>query len=510
MANYTCTGKVRDRNNVITHYKLSGNGREIVVNKDTLKAKILANEVKVNNLKMDTQGRLLDCTPQEIENNNRESAQDNRESMQQQRMSDEELKRMIELLSNETKGRDTQIMRVLRELYARNNDLLEKVEELSNIADNNVSNKLDDILGKLVSSEQDMDTLKSNIENLARNIEELSNNDKREYKSIVSSDGKIEEPDTDYEKALLSNFFHFNDNGISLASNQEELKDAIKEFADETKSGFRDAEVFGEDIPYDMYEKLKEEIEKKSIAFYKTKDYFMDELTDRKEALNTSALFSAIGIVSEGVGKVATFADAGVDMTLAVTRSLPGLERKSDESIYKRKYKSKGEVSFHEQLRLTDTAECIWSNYNRTLVKDDDLDIKVYCIQSLSKLYLGAWQNNIQEKVLLGLFKEYRDKAHNIKLKIQEVEEKVYEYTVISYFAAKSVASKEFGSVPFSKNSLPNINGKCLSLTRVAMAMTGMTSCCIEYRMREFLESAKDIKLIVNKDVKLTDGRVTS
>ena len=297
MVNYTCTGKVRDRNNVITHYKLSGNGREIVVNKDTLKAKILANEVKVNNLKMDTQGRLLDCTPQEIENNNRESAQDNRESMQQQRRSDEELKRMIELLSNETKGRDTQIMRVLRELYARNNDLLEKVEELSNIADNNVSNKLDDILGKLISSEQDMDTLKSNIENLARDIEELSNNDKREYKSIVSSDGKIDEPDTDYEKALLSNYFHFNDNGISSASNQEELKDAIKEYADETKSYFIDAEIFGEDIPYDMYEKLKEEIEKKSIAFYKTKDYFMDELTDRKEALNTSALFSAIGEV---------------------------------------------------------------------------------------------------------------------------------------------------------------------------------------------------------------------
>lgn len=510
MQYYLCVGKKRNNNNVITHYQLRAqNGGILEVDKDELKVRLQAKTVKVINLKMDTQGRLLDCTPQEIEENKREmSSQSN--TNQQSNISDEELKQMIEALSNETKGRDTRMMQVLRELYNRNNDLTEQVRSLTHLWEdtNNMGSKIDSILSNITTNGRDIESIKNEIDNMSRNILSNLNNissnnsgDDGSSNSIIPRDGKFVAPENEYDRALKSNYFSYNDNELCTCNSAE----GIEDYLNNVKKTINDA---GYDYPIptsisvELVDKLKDKMDKKSAAYQNAKEFFNTQLTDYKEALNASALLNTLGFIGDKVGQVTNIGAVVGEMGIGVGRAIPGMDNKLDFADYRRKFQEKDKLSVDEALSLGSLQGVIWNNYRNYWANDPDLDIKSYCIESLASLQFNKFLYTVHETPLLDVLEHYKKETYGVKLRVADFEDEVYESVVAAYFAAKELVHETDGGVkPFLAGSTPKTNGKVVALMRVALLMCNIHICFIEHHIGLIVDKLKDKKIKVELDV---------
>lgn len=518
-----CIGKVRNSYGTITHYKLlARNGGVFPIEKDELKLRIQSKDVKVINLKMDSQGRLLDCTPQEIEENTKEMNGANANTEESKDMSDDEIKQLIESLAKDTRGRDERIIVILKELYNKNNELTKKVDELTKVnnEENSVIDRLDNMLEQINASYENTEDLKNDLEKLVVKMEESGKDSEDKYKCPIHSDGVWEESDNEYERKLRQNYFNKGTNSLCTAANESEFQGRLARVADEiSETGYNYPIPI--DIPMNVLENLKENMDRKAKAYYQAKQFFTNQIEDYQSALNATKLLAMLDSckdVAKEIGedslkdKISLVEAAkGIpgaipEMAIAVGRGLPfkKIAKKADEADYKQKYKDK-KTTTADKLRLAGTSECIWNTYKKDWKDDKDYDIKSYCIQSLGKLYLGENMLVIHEHMLSEIFKFYKDNIFGYNLKKAEIEEEIYECAVAAYFAATQTLEDSYNVDLVSSYLSPAVNGRIPALMRIAMLMCNIKPEIVEQYVHLLIQGAGKLKKItMNLNTRLT------
>ena len=128
---YRCKEKKRDpnNNNTIKQYILEDihTHQTYTVNKDELKTKMTSNQVRVTNLQIDSQGRLVD--KQETTSNQRSNLQSQSRNLAD--MTNRELKEYIDSLSDADKLIIKRIVQMIREVMNRCTGLSTDINSIS-------------------------------------------------------------------------------------------------------------------------------------------------------------------------------------------------------------------------------------------------------------------------------------------------------------------------------------------------------------------------------------------
>ena len=126
---YRCKEKKRDSNNAIKQYVLEDihTHQTYTVNKDELKTKISSNQVRITNLQIDSQGRLVD--KQETTSNQHPNLQS--QSRNPADMTNRELKEYIDSLSDADKLIIKRIVQMIREVMNRCTGLSTDINSIS-------------------------------------------------------------------------------------------------------------------------------------------------------------------------------------------------------------------------------------------------------------------------------------------------------------------------------------------------------------------------------------------
>lgn len=498
---YKCLDKERDASGAIKRILLKNlaTGKQGWIDKDKLKSMMNTHQISVINLRVDSGGKLIDVESPT-------GSQENRQPQTQPRLDNEVILNYLKTLEASSKEQDGKIIRILRELYIRQNELCNKIDGLAIKDDDTTSldEGLKNIAAFLVDNKDKLDEIVSKIESIGQSLMNPPTKDKDDKPSIIesSADG-FDLPSNPYEKACYESFFNSGKNNILAATTSEELNRALNAA---TQNYFENNSV---DI--EVINKLKSELGPAYKAYKDTKEYYESQLNDFLENFNDCTMLSLLcstatdkinevpGLIGEtatgkkgalkGV-KFSKFKGAIEDCMYTVGQNMVGLYGISEQKRIENNFASSKKLSKAEINAIKTSTNGLWNCVYNFLSGDPQWEIKLYTIQYLNMLYLGRYdasnkqyrtydaeRGNLKSDLDYSLTNKYCNKlsevyltdlceymaGKSIRSKNFEAFSDAYERVIAAYFAAKKVMYT-YGIYPFDRASKPEENGAFINL----------------------------------------------
>lgn len=529
---YDCIDKERDNSGTIRRLLLKqvDTGQTGWVAKDALKASMSQHKVQVRNLRIDDSGKLVDC---------KSSApiQQQPQRREESRLNNEELLKYLKQLEESSKESDSKIIRILRELYMRQNEMGAKLDILlssSSDSANPSQARLEGLADYLVKNVDKLSDITDKLSKLNTSI--IQSNTKPAHDGKSKTESMIEreangypKPENPYELDRCESSFMIGRNSLASSNNIDEINQDLNRLyidGEELDGAFKDNR-----LTMEIVDRLRVEIDRANLAYKYTREEFEYQLTTMVGMHTDLGLLSMVyGVVSDKVNDIPGFIGETVtggtgvlsgvslkkfgyamkDLSLSIAGKLPGTDKISiqdkRQAIRFKKDKQLSTTQIQDIKKFTDS---MWNNAGRFIMNDPEWEIKLFVIQFLTKQYTGKYQATSDKN--LGIQSEsgkqstfldttLADKHSN---KLTEVSlTKICDYILdgrisdkyyieacnrffISYFAAKKVMYS-YGVYPFDKTSTKKINGVFLDLVKIACLMLNINQGTIDGILTEF------------------------
>lgn len=389
-----CIEKHRDSNGNIIEYVLEDNhGVRKIVAKDHLKLAITNRQIAITNLKIDNAGRLVDKAPEEIKTspcNKSEQPVSNPVQLQ------DILQRLSELEKS-----NQQYYNVLKVIYnrqgtaqAEHNNIMQMLNETEaeNSAPQSIDAKLDSLRELLLNNSTSIEEMGTKVNELGTALQEISTSiDKDDTSSkTFPMDGKLEPPADSYDKYWYSAFFDEERLGVEELDTNEEIRNFLGSVS--FQQYIPSLQLSNFNISVDLLNEYKEEINKASIEYYSTIEFYEKQLNDYDGCIADSQLLATTMDILSSKFKDKTHIPLEVmprlikECTAAMCSNIPGLYNIGDCMKDKLYIQSEKKFTKGEASEFFKNVEGIW-NCAANFLNTEQWEIKLYVIQTLNHLY---------------------------------------------------------------------------------------------------------------------------
>lgn len=510
-----CIEKHRDSNGNIIEYVLEDNqGVRRTVAKDHLKLAITNRQIAITNLKIDNAGRLVDKAPEEIKTspcNKSEQPVSNPVQLQ------DILQRLSELEKS-----NQQYYKVLKVIYnrqgtaqAEHNNIMQMLNETEaeNSAPQSIDAKLDSLRELLLNNSTSIEEMGTKVNELGTALQEISTSiDKDDTSSkTFPMDGKLEPPADSYDKYWYSAFFDEERLGVEELDTNEEIRNFLGSVS--FQQYIPSLQLSNFNISVDLLNEYKEEINKASIEYYSTIEFYEKQLNDYDGCIADSQLLATTMDILSSKFKDKTNIPLEVmprlakECTAAMCSNIPGLYNIGDCMKDKLYIQSEKKFTKGEASEFFKNVEGIW-NCAANFLNTEQWEIKLYVIQTLNHLYMNTYSvgqkgvggkgtianviennngnaeartdtslfgreaNRLVENSLTETFKEY-EARNNFRDTQLEYIKQVYDRFVVAYFAGKQLM-KKYNKIPFVERTASKINGALVYLICIGLLLTNV------------------------------------
>lgn len=510
-----CIEKHRDSNGNIIEYVLEDNqGVRRTVAKDHLKLAITNRQIAITNLKIDNAGRLVDKAPEEIKTspcNKSEQPVSNPVQLQ------DILQRLSELEKS-----NQQYYNVLKVIYKRqgtaqaeHNNIMQMLNETEaeNSAPQSIDAKLDSLRELLLNNSTSIEEMGTKVNELGTALQEISTSiDKDDTSSkTFPMDGKLEPPVDSYDKYWYSAFFDEERPGVEELDTNEKIRNFLGSVS--FQQYIPSLQLSNFNISVDLLNEYKEEINKASIEYYSTIEFYEKQLNDYDGCIADSQLLTTTMDILSSKFKDKTHIPLEVmprlikECTAAMCSNIPGLYNIGDCMKDKLYIQSEKKFTKGEASEFFKNVEGIW-NCAANFLNTEQWEIKLYVIQTLNHLYMNTYSvgqkgvgdkgtitnviennngnavartdtslfgreaNRLVENSLTEIFKEY-EAGNNFRDTQFEYIKQVYDRFVVAYFAGKQLM-KKYNKFPFAEGTTPKINGALVYLISIGLLLTNV------------------------------------
>lgn len=510
-----CVEKHRDSNGNIIEYVLEDNqGVRKIVAKDHLKLAITNRQIAITNLKIDNAGRLVDKAPEEIKTppcNKSEQPVNNPVQLQ------DILQRLSELEKS-----NQQYYKVLKVIYnrqgtaqAEHNNIMQMLNETEaeNSAPQSIDAKLDSLRELLLNNSTSIEEMGTKVNELGTALQEISTSiDKDDTSSkTFPMDGKLEPPADSYDKYWYSAFFDEERPGVEELDTNEEIRNFLGSVS--FQQYIPSLQLSNFNISVDLLNEYKEEINKASIEYYSTIEFYEKQLNDYDGCIADSQLLTTTMDILSSKFKDKTHIPLEVmprlikECTAAMCSNIPGLYNIGDCMKDKLYIQSEKKFTKGEASEFFKNVEGIW-NCAANFLNTEQWEIKLYVIQTLNHLYMNTYNvgqkrlgdkgtitnviennngnavartdtslfgreaNRLVENSLTETFKEY-EARNNFRDTQLEYIKQVYDRFVVAYFAGKQLM-KKYNKIPFVERTASKINGALVYLICIGLLLTNV------------------------------------
>lgn len=510
-----CIEKHRDSNGNIIEYVLEDNhGVRRTVAKDHLKLAITNRQIAITNLKIDNAGRLVDKAPEEIKTppcNKSEQPVSNPVQLQ------DILQRLSELEKS-----NQQYYNVLKVIYnrqgtaqAEHNNIMQMLNETEaeNSAPQSIDAKLDSLRELLLNNSTSIEEMGTKVNELGTALQEISTSiDKDDTSSkTFPMDGKLEPPADSYDKYWYSAFFDEERPGVEELDTNEEIRNFLGSVS--FQQYIPSLQLSNFNISVDLLNEYKEEINKASIEYYSTIEFYEKQLNDYDGCIADSQLLATTMDILSSKFKDKTHIPLEVmprlikECAAAMCANIPGLYNIGDRMNDKLYIQSEKKFTKSEASIFFENVEGIW-NCAANFLNTEQWEIKLYVIQTLNHLYMNTYSvgqkgvggkgtitnviennngnavartdtslfgreaNRLVENSLTEIFKEY-EARNNFRDTQLEYIKQVYDRFVVAYFAGKQLM-KKYNKIPFVERTASKINGALVYLICIGLLLTNV------------------------------------
>lgn len=499
---YRCISKSQDRKKFVLQDLQSQ--KQYRVDRTELKTKLSANQVRITNLQIDNQGRLVD--KQETNSDKQENQQNTARKLAD--MTNRELKEYIDSLSENDKQTNNRLLMILREIVSRcstistNLDTVSlDIQQLQNIlpsqsATTDTVSQVQSIQDFLIDNQSELGQIKSDIQNISSQIANLSASDTEENtvsRSIVSADGKFEMPEDEYSKYYYGTYFT-----PSRATNDIQ-----------TQLCNYDSAFSGLNITSDIIDKLQQQIDITAEAYYKTEEFYNAQYEDYASNIcGSQVLALATDTIADRFKDTTKMSPAvamqiGKELSNNLMKLVPFKESEAKYNQSLTDFKSRNDLTKEQANKLMKEMGGIWNCAVEFIANNPEWEIMLYVIQTMNHMHLKTYKvgENFNHDTVIndkGTMKSYIDTSltdkHSNKLteyslkqlyenlekrsavqdKQYECIKKIYDRFVISYFASKKLLYEK-GFYPFSDITTKEINGAVVALTEIGLYLSNVS-----------------------------------
>ena len=510
-----CIEKHRDSNGNIIEYVLEDNhGVRKIVAKDHLKLAITNRQIAITNLKIDNAGRLVDKAPEEIKTspcNKSEQPVSNPVQLQ------DILQRLSELEKS-----NQQYYNVLKVIYnrqgtaqAEHNNIMQLLNETEaeNSAPQSIDAKLDSLRELLLNNSTSIEEMGTKVNELGTALQEISTSIAKDETSSKTfpMDGKLEPPADSYDKYWYSAFFDEERPGVGELDTNEEIRNFLGSVS--FQQYIPSLQLSNFNISVDLLNEYKEEINKASIEYYSTIEFYEKQLNDYDGCIADSQLLATTTDILSSKFKDKTHIPLEVmprlieECTAAMCSNIPGLYNIGDCMKDKLYIQSEKKFTKGEASEFFKNVEGIW-NCAANFLNTEQWEIKLYVIQTLNHLYMNTYSvgqkgvggkgtitnviennngnavartdtslfgreaNRLVENSLTEIFKKYETR-NNFRDTQLEYMKQVYDRFVVAYFAGKQLM-KKYNKIPFVERTASKINGALVYLICIGLLLTNV------------------------------------
>ena len=510
-----CIEKHRDSNGNIIEYVLEDNqGVRRTVAKDHLKLAITNRQIAITNLKIDNAGRLVDKAPEEIKTspcNKSEQPVSNPVQLQ------DILQRLSELEKS-----NQQYYNVLKVIYnrqgtaqAEHNNIMQLLNETEaeNSAPQSIDAKLDSLRELLLNNSTSIEEMGTKVNELGTALQEISTSIAKDETSSKTfpMDGKLEPPADSYDKYWYSAFFDEERPGVGELDTNEEIRNFLGSVS--FQQYIPSLQLSNFNISVDLLNEYKEEINKASIEYYSTIEFYEKQLNDYDGCIADSQLLATTTDILSSKFKDKTHIPLEVmprlieECTAAMCSNIPGLYNIGDCMKDKLYIQSEKKFTKGEASEFFKNVEGIW-NCAANFLNTEQWEIKLYVIQTLNHLYMNTYSvgqkgvggkgtitnviennngnavartdtslfgreaNRLVENSLTEIFKKYETR-NNFRDTQLEYMKQVYDRFVVAYFAGKQLM-KKYNKIPFVERTASKINGALVYLICIGLLLTNV------------------------------------
>ena len=499
---YRCISKSQDRKKFVLQDLQSQ--KQYRVDRTELKTKLSTNQVRITNLQIDNQGRLVD--KQETNADKQENQQNTARKLAD--MTNRELKEYIDSLSENDKQTNNRLLMILREIVSRCNTLSTNldtvsldIQQLQNIlpsqsATTDTVTQVQSIQNFLLDNQSELGQIKSDIQNISSQIANLSTSDTEENtvsRSIVSADGKFEMPEDEYSKYYYSTYFT-----PSRATNDMQ-----------TQLCNYDSAFSGLNITSDIIDKLQQQIAITAEAYYKTEEFYNAQYEDYASNIcGSQVLALATDTIADRFKDTTKMSPAvamqiGKELSNNLMKLVPFKESEAKYNQSLTDFKSRNDLTKEQANKLMKEMGGIWNCAVEFIANNPEWEVMLYVIQTMNHMHLKTYKvgENFNHDTVIndkGTMKSYIDTSltdkHSNKLteyslkqlyenlekrsvvqdKQYECIKKIYDRFVISYFASKKLLYEK-GFYPFSDITTREINGAVVALTEIGLYLSNVS-----------------------------------
>lgn len=510
-----CIEKHRDSNGNIIEYVLEDNqGVRRTVAKDHLKLAITNRQIAITNLKIDNAGRLVDKAPEEIKTspcNKSEQPVSNPVQLQ------DILQRLSELEKS-----NQQYYKVLKVIYnrqgtaqAEHNNIMQMLNETEaeNSAPQSIDAKLDSLRELLLNNSTSIEEMGTKVNELGTALQEISTSiDKDDTSSkTFPMDGKLEPPADSYDKYWYSAFFDEERPGVEELDTNEEIRNFLGSVS--FQQYIPSLQLSNFNISVDLLNEYKEEINKASIEYYSTIEFYEKQLNDYDGCIADSQLLATTTDILSSKFKKKTHIPLEVvprlvkECAATMCSNMPILYGIGHDMKDKLFIQSEKRFTKIEASRFLKNVEGIW-NCAANFLNTEQWEIKLYVIQTLNHLYMNTYSvgqkgvggkgtitnmiennngnavartdtslfgreaNRLVENSLTEIFKKYETR-NNFRDTQLEYMKQVYDRFVVAYFAGKQLM-KKYNKIPFVERTASKINGALVYLICIGLLLTNV------------------------------------
>lgn len=511
---YRCISKSQDRKKFVLQDLQSQ--KQYRVDRTELKTKLSANQVRITNLQIDNQGRLVD--KQETNVDKQENQQNTARKLSD--MTNRELKEYIDSLSENDKQTNNRLLMILREIVSRCSTLSTNldtvsldIQQLQNILPSQSDNtdtvtQVQSIQNFLLDNQSELGQIKSDIQSLSEQISNLnisSSEEETPIRNIISTDGKFEMPEDEYSKYYYSTYFT-----PSRATNDIQ-----------TQLCNYDSAFSGVNITSDIIDRLQHQIAITSEAYYKTEEFYKLQYEDYSSNIYSSQVLAfATGTISNKFKDTTKMTPTvarqiGKELSNNFMKLIPFKETEAKYNQALTDFKSRNDLTKEQANKLMKEMSGIWNCAVEFIANNPEWEIMLYVIQTMNHMYLKTYKvgenfkhdtvvndkgkmksyidtsftdkyaNKLTEYSLKQLY-ENLEKRSAVQDKQYECIKKVYDRIVISYFASKKILyEKQY--YPFSEITTKEVNGATVLLTELGLYLSNVSQQLALSNIEDFI-----------------------
>lgn len=511
---YRCISKSQDRKKFVLQDLQSQ--KQYKVDRNELKTKLSTNQVRITNLQIDNQGRLVD--KQETNTDKHENQQNTARKLAD--MTNRELKEYIDFLSENDKQTNNRLLMILREIVSRCSTLSTNldtvslnIQQLQNIlpsqsATTDTVTQVQSIQNFLLDNQSELGQIKSDIQSLSEQISNLnisSSEEETPIRNIISTDGKFEMPEDEYSKYYYSTYFT-----PSRATNDIQ-----------TQLCNYDSAFSGLNITSDIIDKLQHQIAITSEAYYKTEEFYKLQYEDYSSNIYSSQVLAfATDTISNKFKDTTKMTPTvakqlGKELSNNFMKLIPFKETEAKYNQALTDFKSRNDLTKEQANKLMKEIGGIWNCAVEFIANNPEWEIMLYVIQTMNHMYLKTYKvgenfnhdtvvndkgkmksyidtsftdkyaNKLTEYSLKQLY-ENLEKRSAVQDKQYECIKKVYDRIVISYFASKKILyEKQY--YPFSEITTKEVNGAAVLLTELGLYLSNVSQQLALSNIEDFI-----------------------